>query len=95
MFDFILAQFANFSFFEYFIRSEYHGVNDSSHCERAADDRTYLQRDRKNSLLDSLCIKLRKSKGPCATLVLRGRAVFSERVNKPYMNCKQHENIKK
>ena len=32
-------------------------------------------------------------KGPYATLVLCGRAVFSERVNKPYMNCKQHENI--
>ena len=34
-------------------------------------------------------------KGPCATLVLCGRAVLSERVNKPYMNCKQHEGIGK
>ena len=32
-------------------------------------------------------------KGPCATLVLCGRAVLSGLVNKPYMNCKQHENI--
>ena len=28
-------------------------------------------------------------------LVLCGRAVLSECVNKPYMNCKQHENIEK
>ena len=34
-------------------------------------------------------------KGPCATLVLCGRAVLSGLVNKPYMNCKQHENFGK
>ena len=34
-------------------------------------------------------------KGPCATLVLCGRVVLSERVNKPYMDCKQLENIEK
>ena len=34
-------------------------------------------------------------KGPCATLVLCGRAVLTERANKPYMNCKQHENTGK
>ena len=33
--------------------------------------------------------------GPCAALVLCGRAVLSVRVNKPYMNCRQHENIGK
>ena len=32
-------------------------------------------------------------KGPYAKLVICERAVPSERVNKPYMNCKQHENI--
>ena len=34
-------------------------------------------------------------KGPCATLEPCVRAVLSERVNKPYMNCKQHEKIGK
>ena len=34
-------------------------------------------------------------KGTCVTLVICGRAVISARVNKPYMNCKQHENIGK
>ena len=34
-------------------------------------------------------------KGLCATLVLCERAVLSERANKPYVNCKQHENIGK
>ena len=34
-------------------------------------------------------------KGPCATLVLCERTVLSEHANKPYMNCKQHENIEK
>ena len=34
-------------------------------------------------------------KGPCATLMLCRRAVLSEGVNKPYMSCKQHENIGK
>ena len=28
-------------------------------------------------------------------LALCWRAVISERVNKPYVNCKQHENIEK
>ena len=34
-------------------------------------------------------------KGPCATFVLCGRAVLSECVNKPYMNCKYNESIEK
>ena len=34
-------------------------------------------------------------KGPCATLVRCGRAVLSERVNKAYMNCKQHKTLRK
>ena len=34
-------------------------------------------------------------KGPCAMLVLRGRALLSECANKPYMKWKQHENIGK
>ena len=37
----------------------------------------------------------RSIKGPCATLVVCGRAVLSERASKPYMNCKQQENIRK
>ena len=40
-------------------------------------------------------VYLQPLKGPCATLILCGRAVLSERVNKPYMNCKQHEHIGK
>ena len=35
------------------------------------------------------------AKGPCATLMVCRRAVLSERANKPYMDCKQHENIGK
>ena len=38
---------------------------------------------------------LHEIKGPCAALVLCGRAVLYEHVNKPYMNCKQRENILK
>ena len=36
-----------------------------------------------------------KVKGLCSTLVLCERAVRSECVNKPYMNCKQHINVGK
>ena len=46
--------------------------------------------------IDGEAIELGKEiKGPCATLVLCGLAMLSERVKKPCMNCKQHENIGK
>ena len=41
------------------------------------------------------CMKPFLIKGSCATLVLWGRAVLSDLVNNPYMNCKHHENLGK
>ena len=55
----------------------------------------FIYQSNTNLDVKSLFGKIIPFKGPCGTLVLCGRAVLSKRVNKPYMNCKQHENIGK
>ena len=72
-------------FFLFYLLFSYNTTNDLININPRMET-AFLFKDRLNASLINL-------KGPCATLVLCGRSVLSEHVQKQYMNCKQDENI--